>query len=93
LSSPPDTYEVTIARDPYGVPHITAADWGSLGFGQGYALAEDRACTLLDQIVKVCGERARWFGPGDGEANLNSDFACRFPADTNVRRSDSSLAA
>ena len=76
-STPPDTYDVTIARDPFGVPHITATDWGSLGFGQGYALAEDRACTLLDQIVKVRGERARWFGPGDNEANLSSDFAYR----------------
>ncbi len=49
------------------------------GFGQGYALAEDRACTLLDQIVSVRGERVRWFGPGDGEANLNSDFELSVP--------------
>ena len=73
----PETYDVTIARDSFGVPHITAADWGSLGFGQGYAFAEDRACTLLDQIVKVRGERARWFGPGEDDANVNSDFAYR----------------
>jgi acyl-homoserine-lactone acylase len=73
----PDTYDVTIARDSFGVPHITADDWGSLGFGQGYAVAEDRACTLLDQIVKVRGERSRWFGPGDNDVNLNSDFAYR----------------
>ncbi len=76
-ASPRETYDVTIARDSFGVPHITAADWGSLSFGQGYAFAEDRACTLLDQIVKVRGERARWFGPGDGDTNVNSDFAYR----------------
>ena len=52
-------YEAAIVRDERGVPHITAADWGSLGFGQGYALGEDRACTLLDQVVKVRGERAQ----------------------------------
>lgn len=72
-----EQYEVTIARDAGGVPHITAADWGSLGFGQGYALAEDRACTLLDQVVKVRGERARWFGPGENDEHVNSDFAYR----------------
>jgi acyl-homoserine-lactone acylase len=77
VASPPDTYEVTIARDSFGVPHITAADWGSLAFGQGYALAEDRACTMLDQIVKVRGERARWFGAGENDAHLNSDFTYR----------------
>lgn len=76
-ATPPDTYEVTIARDPFGVRHITAADWGSLAFGQGYALAEDRACTMLDQIVKVRGERARWFGPGENDVHVNSDFAYR----------------
>jgi acyl-homoserine-lactone acylase len=76
-ASAAETYDVTIARDSFGVPHITAGDWGSLSFGQGYALAEDRACTLLDQVVKVRGERARWFGPGEADANINSDFAYR----------------
>jgi acyl-homoserine-lactone acylase len=70
-------YEATISRDWRGVPHITAADWGSLGFGQGYALAEDRACTVLDQVVKVRGQRARWLGPGDDDTNVDSDFAYR----------------
>jgi acyl-homoserine-lactone acylase len=77
VSATAGTYDVAIARDNFGVPHITATDWGSLAFGQGYALAEDRACTLLDQIVKVRGERARWFGPGEDDAHLNSDFAYR----------------
>jgi len=73
----PSTYDVTIARDATGVPHITAADWGSLAYGQGYALAQDRACTVLDQIVKVRGERARWFGPGENDEHITSDFAYR----------------
>ena len=78
-SSAPGTtaYSASIVRDDAGVPHITAGDWGSLGFGQGWALSEDRACTLLDQIVKVRGERAKWFGPGEHDANINSDFAYR----------------
>ncbi len=72
-----DGYAVTITRTEYGIPHIVADDWGSLGFGQGFAFAEDRACTLLDQVVKVRGERSRWFGPGEDDANLDSDFAYR----------------
>lgn len=82
-SSPPDNtvpgpqYSATIVRDEWGVPHITAGNWASLGFGQGYALAEDRACTVLDQIVKVRGERARWHGAGDDDENIDSDFAYR----------------
>lgn len=70
-------YEATIARDGRGVAHITGADWGSVAFGQGYALAEDRACTLLDQVIKVRGERARWFGPGAENEHVDSDFAYR----------------
>lgn len=70
-------YQARIVRTEYGIPHITADDWGGLGFGQGYAYAQDRACTLLDQVIKVRGERSKWFGPGDGDANLNSDFAYR----------------
>src|SRR5918998_249156 len=37
------------------------------------------ACTddLADQVVKVTGERARWFGPGADDANIDSDVAWR----------------
>lgn len=70
-----DTYEATIRRTSAGVPHITADSQAGLAFGQGWASGEDRACDLADQIVKIRGERARWFGPGEGNANLNSDIA------------------
>jgi acyl-homoserine-lactone acylase len=73
----PETYTVTIARDSFGVAHVTAGDWGSLAYGQGWALAEDRACVVFDQVVKVRGERARWFGPGEDDEFVNSDFAYR----------------
>ncbi|MDP9463346.1 MAG: penicillin acylase family protein, partial [Actinomycetota bacterium] len=71
------TYRATITRTAYGIAHIVADDWGSLGFGQGYAFAQDRACTLIDQVIKVRGERAKWFGAGDNDANIDSDFAYR----------------
>jgi len=70
-------YTAQITRTEYGIAHVVADDWGSLGFGQGYAYSQDRACTLLDQIIKVRGERAKFFGPGENDANIDSDFAYR----------------
>lgn len=59
-----DTYEATIRRTSAGVPHVTGDSLGDVAFGQGWASGEDRACDLADQIVKIRGERARWFGAG-----------------------------
>jgi acyl-homoserine-lactone acylase len=70
-------YEATIRRTSYGVAHIRAADYGSLGFGEGYAQAEDHLCTIADQVVRVRGERARWFGRGEGDRHLLSDLGMR----------------
>src|SRR5438477_834267 len=74
--TPPATaqYQATIRRTSYGIPHIKADDLGSLGFGAGYAAAQDYGCWLADQIVKVKSERAKTFGPGDANANVDSDF-------------------
>lgn len=58
----------------YGIPHITADDVPSAAYAQGYAFAQDNGCILADQIVKVRSERAAFFGPGDDDANLDSDF-------------------
>ncbi|NJA07166.1 acylase [Methylococcaceae bacterium WWC4] len=70
-------YSATIRRTSYGVPHISAPDLPGAWFGQGYAMAEDRICVLLDQVIKVRGQRSRYFGAGDYEANVESDFAYR----------------
>jgi acyl-homoserine-lactone acylase len=67
-------YTVDIRTTEYGVPHILAEDYGSIGFGMGYAHARDHLCTLADQIVKVRSERSKYFGPGEGDAHLDSDF-------------------
>ncbi len=70
-------YEVRIRRTSYGVAHIDAKNWGSLGFGDGYAQAEDHLCSIADQVVKVRGERARYFGAGRGDEHLNSDITSK----------------
>ena len=76
-------YEVTIRRTDHGIPHVIAGDWGDLGYGYGYALAEDNVCTLADTYTTVRAERSKYFGPDEGYVfqgngfsvnNLNSDF-------------------
>ena len=77
------TYEATIRRTAYGIPHITGDGWGDLGFGVGYAFAEDNICVMADTFATVNAERSKYFGPdctyrseanGDVPTNLNSDF-------------------
>jgi acyl-homoserine-lactone acylase len=70
-------YEVEIRRTSHGIPHITARDYGSLGFGEGHAFAQDHLCSLADQVIKVRGERAKYFGAGDNNRHLNSDITMR----------------
>jgi acyl-homoserine-lactone acylase len=70
-----DTYRATIRRTSAGIPHISGDSSADLAFGQGWASGEDRACDLADQVVKIRGERARWFGAGEDDANVDSDVA------------------
>ncbi|HSK14397.1 MAG TPA: penicillin acylase family protein [Phnomibacter sp.] len=72
-----EEYKATIRRTAYGVAHIEADDLGSLGFGEGFAQAEDHLCTIADQIVMVTGERAKYFGRGEQDAHVMSDLAMR----------------
>ncbi|MFJ8539528.1 penicillin acylase family protein [Streptomyces sp. NPDC093591] len=69
----------------YGIPHILAKDYASLGFGTGWAQAADQVCTLADGFVTVRGERSRFFGPdaatdfslSSATKNLSSDLYFR----------------
>src|SRR5262245_29389000 len=70
----PPSYRATVRWTSHAIPHIVADDLGSLAFGQGYSFATLHVCVLADQIVKLRGERARRFGPGENNANIESDF-------------------
>jgi acyl-homoserine-lactone acylase len=72
-AAPELTYRATIRRTAHGIPHITADTYGSLGYGYGYAFAEDHLCSLADVIVQVRGEAASFFGAGEGDRWLNQD--------------------
>src|SRR4051812_45683791 len=54
----------TLARDRWGVPHVAAADYAGLGYGYGYALAQDNLCVMEDTYMTVRAERSRYLGPG-----------------------------
>ena len=80
---PPATYQTEIRRTEMGVPHIKAADWAGLGYGVGYAQAQDNLCTLADAFLTYRGERSRYLGGTalavydstiDRPSNLDSDF-------------------
>ncbi|MEY4784756.1 MAG: hypothetical protein RIR41_2691 [Pseudomonadota bacterium] len=63
-----------IRRTAYGVPHIKANDYAGLGYGLGYAAAEDNVCEIAERFLTVSGERAKFLGRGENDANLNSDL-------------------
>ena len=58
-------YDATIRFTEHGIPHITADNFGSLGFGSGYAAADASICTLVDTLITGRGLRSRWFGAAD----------------------------
>ena len=70
-------YSAEIRRTSHGIPHITAKDYAGLGFGEGYAFAQDHLCSLADQVIKVRGERARFFGAGENNKHFNSDVTMK----------------
>ena len=58
----------------YGIPHVLASDYQGVGLGLGYACGKDNLKVMAEQLLKVRGERARYFGAGDSNEYLNSDI-------------------
>ncbi|MFJ4064500.1 acylase [Pseudomonas sp. NPDC089996] len=67
-----------IRRTSFGVPHIVAKDERGLGYGIGYAYAQDNLCLLANEVLTVNGERSRYFGAKgvtiEQRGNLASDL-------------------
>lgn len=76
--SQPEQATADIRRTSFGVPHIRAVNERGLGYGIGYAYAQDNLCLLANEIVTVNGERSRYFGPEqvtlEERGNLASDL-------------------
>ena len=64
-------YETQIRWTSYGIPHVKANDWGSLGYGFAYATLTDGVCVFAREIVTVRGELSKYFSADNG--NLASD--------------------
>lgn len=64
-------YATDIRWTSYGIPHVKANDWGSLGYGYAYATATDAFCVIAKELVRMDGEMSRNFGSSD--ENLASD--------------------
>jgi len=86
-------YQATIVRTTYGIPHITARTFGSLGYGYGYALASDNLCTMANDYLTVGGQRSRYLGAsgtypsadgGPAVGNLDSDVFWQSVTDRRV---------
>jgi acyl-homoserine-lactone acylase len=68
---PSITYSADITWTEYGIPHIMAADFGSAGYGNGYAFANLNFCGLMREIVRANGQSARYFDDG---GDITRDF-------------------
>ena len=77
-------YSAEIVRTTHGVAHITADDYPSLGFGEGYAAAEDHICNIAHGIVVARGERSKYHGMGDRKQHFMSDVVVRAPRFTQL---------
>jgi acyl-homoserine-lactone acylase len=67
-------FSAEIRRTAYGVPHIKANDIGGIGYGFGYASAEDNICEIQDRMLTVSAKRAKYLGAGTNDANILSDL-------------------
>jgi acyl-homoserine-lactone acylase len=79
--NPRSAFEADVRMTTYGVPHVKANDFASLGFGVAQVFLRENFCVLADQVVTVNGERSKYFGPAGNAIvsfvpvpNRDSDF-------------------
>jgi acyl-homoserine-lactone acylase len=78
------SYNVSLTRTTGGVANISGENFADVGFGIGYAQAQDGICVLAETFLTVEGKRSAFLGPegtfrNEAEGglvftNLNSDF-------------------
>jgi acyl-homoserine-lactone acylase len=81
---PTITYKADIVWTEYGIPHVTADDWGGVGYGYGYAYAQHNYCVVMKEYVRAKGESARFLGD---DGNISNDFTYKlFNDDERIER-------
>jgi acyl-homoserine-lactone acylase len=84
------TYSADIVWTEYGIPHVTADDWGSLGFGVGNAFAQLNFCSYMRDVVRANGQSAQYLGD-DGD--LEFDFVMKlYNTDEAIERAKASMS-
>jgi acyl-homoserine-lactone acylase len=69
-------YTAEVRRTSFGIAHIKASDYGSVGYGVGYAFAQDNFCMMADEFLTVRGERAKYLGgTGSTPYGVNNVFS------------------
>jgi acyl-homoserine-lactone acylase len=56
-------FKVSLTRTTGGVANVSGENFGDVGFGIGYAQAQDGICLLAETFLTVDGERSAFFGP------------------------------
>ena len=62
ISGSANKIDVDIRWTSYGIPHVKANDWESLGYGYAYATATDGVCVIARDVVTVNGNLSQHFG-------------------------------
>jgi len=79
-------FAADIVRTEMGVPHITAQDYCGMGYGVGYAQAQDNLCLVMEEVIANRGQHARFFGAtgsyrshaiGTNLSSVDNDFFYR----------------
>ncbi|MDJ0879999.1 MAG: penicillin acylase family protein [Halieaceae bacterium] len=69
---PGPTFSAEVRRTEFGIPHVKADDWGGLGYGIGYAYAQDNFCVTMREVIFSIGRSAELLGEEEG--NVNDDL-------------------
>ncbi|MDX2428199.1 MAG: penicillin acylase family protein [Xanthomonadales bacterium] len=68
----PPEFKTQVRWTSYGIPHVKADDWASLGYGFAYATAVDGFCVIADSVMLSNGDRSRYNGPGNGNIQVDT---------------------
>ncbi len=68
---------VSVARDSYGVPHITAQNQHDVFFAQGYVISQDRLFQMEFNRSVAGGKLAALFGAGSDNSLVDADAFLR----------------
>ena len=71
---PGPTFSAEVRRTEFGIPHIAANDYAGLGYGIGYAYAQDNFCVGMREVIFSIGRSAELLGEAEGDLNADLLF-------------------